>query len=559
MSDITTSNLYTDMKEKVLKGASSIGTYIVISVVIIYLYYQIYLASKDEKAFTKNFVYNVITIAVPIILILGLIVFTSFEKEIKTYVIFGSLFVCAMIFTVFYFLKTSLSAYIFNDYLIYIVISLLILIGLSIVFTLFSGTLRKLNGWLGFFSNLIFYIPCLIRDFVKELIKEYNSSSTTLLVLFVFEILLIIMYFWLLPLINDKSLPEKIMILDDPVMINTEMDMCSTLKDSTSSNFAISMWIYLNSMPKTKKSYAEETTIYNYSDRSGKNPHIKITYFNNDRGSNDFIMYVGHQKFNISLPLQKWNNFVINYTTYDPELIQPTNNKKEVYGNGDTYQGEMRLEGPNQLKEGTGKMTYANGDIYDGQWLDNKKNGLGKMTYAAGKVEEGIWENNEQIAFFTYETKTGDFTGTGTIEYSSVGTYVGDIKYGKKHGYGKMTYVDTTKNNNNGYWRNDIFQGEEQDQWLQSDNSDINFKKYTVDIFINGVLERSYTFNGNETPIFDKNDIMTVGGGTIGQKFQSDGLYGAICNIVYYKKPLSQLAIIYNYNLLSIKNPPIAD
>jgi hypothetical protein len=557
MSEITTSDVYKDIKEKVSKGASSVGTYIIISVVIAYLYYQIYLASKDEKAPTKNFIYNVITIAVPIILVLGLIVFTSFEKEIKTYVIFGSLFVCAMIFTVFYFLKTKISTYIFNDYLLYTVIALFILIGLSIVFTLFSGTLRKLNGWVGFFSNLIFYIPCLIRDFVKELIQEYNTSSTTVLVLFVFEILLIIMYFWLLPLTNEKSLPEKIIILDDPVMVNSQMDMCSKLKDSTSSNFAISMWIYLNSMPKSKKSYNEETTIFNYSDRSGKNPHIKITYFNNDRGSNDFIMYVGSQKFNISLPLQKWNNFVINYTTYDPEEIQPANNKKEVYGNGDTYQGEMRLDGPNQIKEGKGKYRYANGDIYEGQWADNKKYGLGKFTYAAGSVEEGRWVDNEQKLFFTFETRTGDFSGTGTIEDTSIGTYVGDIKYGKKHGYGTMKYIDTSKKLDTGYWRNDVYQGEDQEQWLQTDDSTISLKKYTVDIFINGVLERSYTFKGNENPVFDKNDIMTVGGGTIGQQFQSDGLYGAMCNIVYYKKPLSQLAIIYNYNLLSIKNPPI--
>ena len=258
MSDITTSNIYRDMSEKIMKGVSAIGIYVVISIIIVYLYYQIYLASKDDKAITKNFIYNMFTIVVPIILVLGLIVFTSFEKEIKTYVIFGSLFVCAIIFIVFYFLKTSLSTYIFNDYLLYTVIALLGLVGLSIIFTLFSGTLRKLNGWLGFFSNLIFYIPCLIRDFVKELIQEYNSSSTTVLVLFVFEILLIIMYFLLLPLINDKSLPEKTVILDDPVMINTEMDMCSKLKDSTSSNFAISMWIYLNSMPRMPV-YADNT------------------------------------------------------------------------------------------------------------------------------------------------------------------------------------------------------------------------------------------------------------------------------------------------------------
>ena len=331
--------------------------------------------------------------------------------------------------------------------------------------------------------------------------------------------------------------------------------MCSKLNNFTSSNFAISMWIYLNSMPNTKISYNKETTIFNYSDVSSKNPHIKITYLNNDKGSNDFIMYVGSQKFNISLPLQKWNNFVINYTIYDEEITQPANSKKEVYSNGDTYQGEMITDGPNQIKEGNGKYTYTNGDIYDGKWSDNKKNGLGKFTYASGRIEEGIWADNEQKAFFTFETRTGDFTGTGTIEDPS-GTYVGDIKYGKKHGYGTMKYTNPS-DVKTGYWRNDVFQGEEQEQWLQTDDSDISPKKYTVDIFINGVLERSYTFKGNETPIFDKNDTMTIGSGDIGQNFQSNGLYGAMCNIVYYKKPLSQLSIIYNYNLLSIKNPPI--
>jgi hypothetical protein len=410
-------DIYTDMKEKVIKSVGIIGSYIIIGVIMGFIYYQIYLASKDPKAFTKNFAYNIITIVAPIIFILALIVFTSFEKDIRVYTLYGSLFIVGLVFLVFYFLKTSISKYIFNDYLLYFVIVLIVLFGLSIIFTIFSETLRKLNGWTGFFSNLLFYIPCLLRDFIKELTNEYNSFSTTLMILFVFEIILILMYFFIIPLIHNKSFPEKTIILNDPVMINTQMDMCNSLKDSTNSNFSISMWIYLNSMPKSKKSYTEETTIFNYSDKSGTSPHIKITYLNNDRGSNNFIMYIGPEKFNISLPLQKWNNFVINYVTYDTPAPTPA-------------------------------------------------------------------------------------TATTQATEPAKKTYIGDI-------------------------------------------------------FINGVLERSYTFKSNETPLFTNTDIMTIGDGKIGQNFQSDGLYGAICNIVYYKKPLSQLAIIYNYNLLSIKNPPI--
>jgi len=533
------------------KGAGSLGTYIAISVVIIYLYYQINLAAHDEKAFTKNFTYNILMIVVPTILILGLVVFTSFEKDVQAHFISGAILACVIVFFVFYFLKTNLSTYIFNNYLLYTVIALLIVIGLSIIFTLFSGTLRKLNGWTGFFVNLLFYIPCLVRDFIKALIQESNTSSTTVLVLFVFEILLIILYFLIIPLINDKSFPEKTVILNDPVMLNTKMDFatCDIAKNATNTNFAISMWIYLNSAPKTKKSYMEETTIFNYSDQTGEKPHIKITYFNNKNGSNDFIMYVESQKFTISLPLQKWNNFVINYTSADPETKNPI--KKEIYLNGDTYQGEIKMDGSKSNKHGKGTLSQVDGTIYEGQWKDNEKHGLGKMTDPTGKLIEGEWVKGEQTKVFTYVEKTGEFTGKGTIEIVSVSSkesYEGDIKNGQKHGYG-------TNTSNTGYWSNDDFVGSE-DNWLKSAETNIPSKNYIIDIFINGILERSYT--SGKMPIFNKYDIMSIGQQDIGNTFQGTGLYGSICNIVYYKKPLSQLAIIYNYNLLTIKNPPIS-
>jgi hypothetical protein len=50
MSDITTSNIYRDMSEKITKGVSAIGTYVIISIVIVYLYYQIYLALEQLRS-----------------------------------------------------------------------------------------------------------------------------------------------------------------------------------------------------------------------------------------------------------------------------------------------------------------------------------------------------------------------------------------------------------------------------------------------------------------------------------------------------------------------------
>ena len=186
MSKIIT-NQSINIKEKKSESITIIASYIFICIIVIFLYYQLYLSSSNKKSFTK-YLYNIITIVLPIILIFILLIFTSFEKKFATLVIFGSLFCCTLIFIVYYFLKTNISTYIFNNYLLNTIIILLFLVGLSIIFTIFSGTLRKLNGWTGFFVNILFYIPCLIRDFVKELISEYNTSSTTVLILFIFEL-----------------------------------------------------------------------------------------------------------------------------------------------------------------------------------------------------------------------------------------------------------------------------------------------------------------------------------------------------------------------------------
>ena len=42
------------------------------------------------------------------------------------------------------------------------------------------------------------------------------------------------------------------------------------------------------------------------------------------------------------------------------------------------------------------KMTFANGDVYDGEWKDSKRHGKGKMTSAVGDVYDGKWKDNKK-------------------------------------------------------------------------------------------------------------------------------------------------------------------
>jgi hypothetical protein len=75
-----------------------------------------------------------------------------------------------------------------------------------------------------------------------------------------------------------------------------------------------------------------------------------------------------------------------------------------------------------------------------------------------------------------------------------------------------------------------------------------NYIDSKVDLYINGTLERTFEFS-DVIPEYSPSDIITIG--------DNNGLQGAICNIHYYKDPLSAEKIMLLYNLLSLKNPPV--
>jgi Concanavalin A-like lectin/glucanases superfamily len=75
-----------------------------------------------------------------------------------------------------------------------------------------------------------------------------------------------------------------------------------------------------------------------------------------------------------------------------------------------------------------------------------------------------------------------------------------------------------------------------------------NYHSNSVDLFINGILERTYEMNGR-IPQYGPLDIMTVG--------EDGGLDGAVCNVTYYKNEQTKFQITNLYNLLMNKNPPI--
>lgn len=74
-----------------------------------------------------------------------------------------------------------------------------------------------------------------------------------------------------------------------------------------------------------------------------------------------------------------------------------------------------------------------------------------------------------------------------------------------------------------------------------------NYTSNYVDLFVNGHLERTFYLK-NKQPDFSTAEIVKVGA--------TDGINGAISNIVYHKNPLSKSAISARYNTLKKQSPP---
>jgi hypothetical protein len=72
-------------------------------------------------------------------------------------------------------------------------------------------------------------------------------------------------------------------------------------------------------------------------------------------------------------------------------------------------------------------------------------------------------------------------------------------------------------------------------------------------IFMNGELIKTIPYTTSPSSQKSGDNKLSVGWNTD----QIDGLFGAICNVVYYKTPLTPDQVARMYNLYLHKNPPI--
>jgi len=113
---------------------------------------------------------------------------------------------------------------------------------------------------------------------------------------------------------------------------------------------------------------------------------------------------------------------------------------KITYSNGNSYNGFFK----NNKRYGQGTFTWKKGDRYVGQFINNFRTGQGTYTWKKGDKYVGLFKNNKMH-------------GQGTYYFKSGNKYIGHWKDNKKHGEGAMIYKN--RKIEKGIWENDKFIG----------------------------------------------------------------------------------------------------
>jgi len=322
-------------------------------VVIIYTLVILFTAKKDSSLDTLQTEYTYIgLIVIPIIFIFFVLlqVFTNNQIAYNTIIILAILGISATI-TV---LLTYVSVGYINFFkgILYVLLILILFLFLSIYAAVFINDMRRQNNWFGFFINFIFYLPCLFVGFINKTMIGLKLTPRPVLVLLFFEIMVILAYFLLPYMFNQYVNSNGVTILDDAVKLNNETmvmsgyDLFNTvfskeildyesgkqtqIKFSNSQplmNYSISMWVFVNPQNESfSEAYTKnrETPIFRYG--NGNNMKPMISYYNNsDNNKNTYRFYFskigGDPDYELTLPVQRWINFVVTYNNSIVDLF----------------------------------------------------------------------------------------------------------------------------------------------------------------------------------------------------------------------------------------------
>jgi hypothetical protein len=262
---------------------------------------------------------------------------------------------------------------------------LIVLIILALFYKIINVNLpvgnTKKNSFFNLLFNLIFYIPCLFSGLLDTISKlfvgEINSNNTVSLLILLIATILTILYNTTPKIYNKITTQGGKLLVNEPVNIDTlrSLGTYEVLNNSSEYKYqyAISFWVFLDSKgANMNAAYSKYTSILNFGnkpnllykgsdntiivtmDQTLKEKDHKISKLT-DTDENGNVIICKYD----NLPLQKWNNFIINYNGgildifLNGELIQSVDGVVPYYALENLTVGEK-----NGLKGGICNVNY---------------------------------------------------------------------------------------------------------------------------------------------------------------------------------------------------------
>tara|TARA_Y100000389_G_scaffold98325_2_gene95006 strand:+ start:907 stop:2190 length:1284 start_codon:yes stop_codon:yes gene_type:complete len=187
-----------------------------------------------------------------------------------------------------------------------IIILSIIIIGLALLWMYLFKNIET-NRTLHFIIDFIFFIPCLLIEFIEYIKHQFSITTNTIWILLIIEIIFIIFYL-LFPFLSKKLATKGgDVLLKGPIYTNNKKILGSTQKDP---NYSIAFQIWINPQPpNTNTQYTKFTSLFNYGNRpnilyNGKTNTLKIMMKNK---KNDLVTVYKTNDF----PYQAWLKFII--------------------------------------------------------------------------------------------------------------------------------------------------------------------------------------------------------------------------------------------------------
>jgi len=293
--------------------------FILVTSLLFPLLYKFFYATPFPDSNPYNYIKNYLLSAMAILTILTTILYLYYELD-KRYPTVGS-------FLLYIFIGFSIAGAI---------------IFLAIIQYIFSNYLISLNGWSGYISHFIFYIPCLLIEFIQYLLSELRLTTSPVFILLFLEAIVVICFLYLPTLIEKINVTGGIPLLPDAVFLNKETNISNNQifkvknpdpnnlldtnkRDVFRANYSVSLWIYLNPQQMNSTAKDEEINIINFG-----NGKPRIAYLNDkqvsDLNIDELVIYLSNtnpesSNFKIKIEKQKWNNLVFNYNESGSDLF----------------------------------------------------------------------------------------------------------------------------------------------------------------------------------------------------------------------------------------------